>query len=361
EGSLVMGQVKRVERGNVYVDLGDNAEGFIPREEMIPRESVRPGDRVRGYLYKIASEVRGPQLFISRTAPEFLIELFKLEVPEVGQDLIEIISAARDPGMRAKIAVKSNDARMDPVGACVGMRGSRVQSVSNELAGERVDIILWDENAAQFAVNAMSPAEVTSIVIDEESGSMDIAVPAEKLSQAIGRGGQNIKLASQLTGWTLNVMDEAAAEEKSEGESRGLVENFMAQLDVDEEVAIILVQEGLTTIDEVAYIPEAELLEIEEFDEEIVQELRGRARDALLTMAIASEETAEAGEPQEDLLNMEFMTIELAHQLAKRGICTMEDLAEQSTDELEESEGLDNEFAGKLIMKAREPWFAEAE
>jgi N utilization substance protein A len=361
EGSLVMGQVKRVERGNVYVDLGDNAEGFIPREEMIPRESVRPGDRVRGYLYKIASEIRGPQLFISRTAPEFLVELFKLEVPEVGQDLIEIIAAARDPGMRAKIAVKSNDPRMDPVGACVGMRGSRVQSVSNELAGERVDIILWDENPAQFAVNAMSPAEVTSIVIDEDSGSMDIAVPEDKLSQAIGRGGQNIKLASQLTGWNLNVMDEATAEEKSEGESRQLVENFMSQLDVDEEVAIILVQEGLTTIDEVAYIPESELVEIAEFDEEIVKELRGRARDALLTMAIATEETAESGEPQDDLLTMEYMTLELAHTLSRQGICTMEDLADQSTDELVELDGINEELAAKLIMKAREPWFAEAE
>lgn len=226
EGSLVMGQVKRVERGNVYVDLGENAEGFIPREEMIPREAVRPGDRIRGYLYKIASEPRGPQLFISRTSPEFLIELFKLEVPEVGQDLIEILGAARDPGMRAKIAVKSNDPRMDPVGACVGMRGSRVQSVSNELAGERVDIILWDENLAQFVVNAMSPAEVSSIVIDEESGVMDIAVPSDKLSQAIGRGGQNIKLASQLTGWTLNVMDEAEAEDKSEAETKKISQSI---------------------------------------------------------------------------------------------------------------------------------------
>ncbi len=361
EGTLVMGQVKRVERGNVYVDLGDNAEGYIPREDMIPRESVRPGDRIRGYLHSITSEPRGPQLFISRTSPEFLIELFKLEVPEVGQDLIEILSAARDPGMRAKIAVKSNDPRLDPVGACVGMRGSRVQSVSNELAGERVDIILWDENPAQFAVNAMSPAEVTSIVVDEESGSMDIAVPEEKLSQAIGRGGQNIKLASQLTGWTLNVMDEAAAEEKSEGESRQLVENFMTQLDVDEEVAIILVQENLTTIDEIAYIPESELSEIEEFDEEMVKELRGRARDALLTMAIANEETAAAGEPQEDLLSMEYMDDELANRLSRSGICTMEDLAEQSTDELEEAVGIDADLAAKLIMKAREPWFAEAE
>ncbi len=361
EGTLVMGQVKRVERGNVYVDLGDNAEGYIPREDMIPRESVRPGDRIRGYLHSITSEPRGPQLFISRTSPEFLIELFKLEVPEVGQDLIEILSAARDPGMRAKIAVKSNDPRLDPVGACVGMRGSRVQSVSNELAGERVDIILWDENPAQFAVNAMSPAEVTSIVVDEESGSMDIAVPEEKLSQAIGRGGQNIKLASQLTGWTLNVMDEAAAEEKSEGESRQLVENFMTQLDVDEEVAIILVQENLTTIDEIAYIPESELSEIEEFDEEMIKELRGRARDALLTMAIANEETAAAGEPQEDLLSMEYMDDELAHRLSRSGICTMEDLAEQSTDELEDAVGIAADLAAKLIMKAREPWFAEAE
>jgi len=358
EGTLVMGQVKRVERGNVYIDLGENAEGLIPREEMIPRESVRPGDRIRGYLYKITSETRGPQLFISRTAPEFLTELFRLEVPEVGQDLIEIIAAARDPGMRAKIAVKSNDSRMDPVGACVGMRGSRVQSVSNELSGERVDIILWDENLAQFAVNAMSPAEVTSIVIDEDAKSMDIAVPEDKLSQAIGRGGQNIKLASQLIGWKLNVMDEAEAEEKSDGESRVLVESFMEQLDVDEEIAQILVQEGLTSVDEVAYIPVDELVEINEFDEEIVEELRGRARDYLLTKAIASEED---NEPKADLLKMEFMTDELAHKLANEGICSMEDLAEKATDELIEIDGIDEEFAAKLIMKAREPWFAEAE
>lgn len=361
EGTLVMGQVKRVERGNVYIDLGENAEGFIPREEMIPREAVRPGDRIRGFLYKIATELRGPQLFVSRTAPEFLIELFKLEVPEVGQDLIEILSAARDPGLRAKIAVKSNDSRMDPVGACVGMRGSRVQSVSNELAGERVDIILWDENPAQFVVNAMSPAEVTSIVIDEESGSMDIAVPTDKLSQAIGRGGQNIKLASQLSGWTLNVMDETEAEEKSESETRKLAQVFMDQLDVDEEVAVILVQEGLSSVDEVAYVPVSELLEIEEFDEEIVEELRGRARDALLTMAIASEEHDEAGEPQEDLLAMELVTDELAQALAAKGIVSMEDLAEQAVDDLEDIEGIDADLAAKLIMKAREPWFAEAE
>lgn len=356
EGTLVMGQVKRVERGNVYVDLGENAEGFIPREEMIPREAVRPGDRIRGYLYKIASELRGPQLFISRTAPEFLVELFKLEVPEVGQDLIEILGAARDPGMRAKIAVKSNDPRMDPVGACVGMRGSRVQSVSNELAGERVDIILWDENLAQFVVNAMSPAEVASIVIDEEKGTMDIAVPTDKLSQAIGRGGQNIKLASQLTGWTLNVMDETEADEKSESETKKLAKVFMDQLDVDEEVAVILVQEGLSSVDEVAYVPTEELLKIEEFDEDIVEELRGRARDALLTMAIATEESKE---PQDDLLNMDLMTAEIAATLAANKIYSMEDLAEQAVDDIEEFEGFDRDMAGKLIMKAREPWFAE--
>jgi len=258
--------------------------------------------------------------------------------------------------MRAKIAVKSNDPRMDPVGACVGMRGSRVQSVSNELAGERVDIILWDENLAQFVVNAMSPAEVASIVIDEEAGQMDIAVPTDKLSQAIGRGGQNIKLASQLTGWTLNVMDESEAEEKSDAETKKLAKVFMDQLDVDEEVAVILVQEGLSSIDEVAYVPVAELLEIEEFDEDIVEELRGRARDALLTMAIATEETKE---PHEDLLNMELMTDEIAVTLAANKIYSMEDLAEQAVDDIEEFEGIDRDLAGKLIMQAREPWFAE--
>ncbi len=360
EGSLVMGQVKRVERGNVYVDLGENAEGFIPRENMIPRESVRPGDRIRGYLYKVATEPRGPQLFISRTAPEFLIELFKLEVPEVGQGLIEILAAARDPGLRAKIAVKSNDPRLDPVGACVGMRGSRVQSVSNELAGERVDIILWDENPAQFVVNAMQPAEVTSIVIDEEAGSMDIAVPEEKLSQAIGRGGQNIKLASQLTGWRLNIMSEEEAEEKSEAETRKLLDLFMEQLDVDEEIALILVQEGLTTIDEVAYVPKSELLEIEEFDEEIVDELRGRARDALLTMAIVSEEQSKL-DGDSSIRELEGVDDALAEKLEAQEIATLDDLAELATDELEEMAGLDEEAASALIMKAREHWFAEAE
>ncbi|VAW60602.1 Transcription termination protein NusA [hydrothermal vent metagenome] len=355
EGELVMGTVKRVERGNIYIDLGDNVEAFIPREDVIPREAVRPGDRLRGYLKEVRSEARGPQLFISRTAPEFLVELFKLEVPEVGQDLIEIISGARDPGSRAKIAVKSNDSRMDPVGACVGMRGSRVQSVSNELAGERVDIILWDDNPAQFVINAMSPAEVVSIVVDEDAHSMDIAVEDEKLSQAIGKGGQNIRMASQLTGWDLNIMSTNDMEEKSETESRVLVELFMAQLDVDEEVAVILAAEGFSSIEEVAYVPESEFLSIEEFDKDIVAELRGRARDALLMKAISQEESED--EPQQDLLEMEGMDSELARKLASKGVCSMEDLAEQAVDELIEIEEMTEERASALIMTARAPWF----
>ncbi|HET6726047.1 MAG TPA: transcription termination factor NusA, partial [Gammaproteobacteria bacterium] len=349
-GELVMGIVKRLERGNVYIDLGNNAEGYIAREEMIPREAVRPGDRIRGFLREVRPEPRGPQLFVTRTAPEFLIELFKLEVPEVGQGLIEIKGAARDPGLRAKIAVQSHDQRIDPVGACVGMRGSRVQAVSNELSGERIDIILWDENVAQFVINAMSPAEVLSIVVDEEAHSMDIAVDEEKLSQAIGRGGQNVRLASELSGWELNVMSEGQAEEKSESETRTLTEMFMKQLDVDEEVAVILVQEGFSSIEEVAYVPNSELLQIEEFDEGIVEELRGRARDVLLTQAIASEEKLGDAEPADDLLNMEGMDRDLAYALANHGVVTMEDLAEQSVDDLEEIDNLDAERAAALIM-----------
>ena len=356
-GELVMGVVKRSDHQGTYIDLGSNAEGFIPRDQMIAREAMRPGDRVRAFLQEVREELRGPQLFLTRTAPEFLIELFKLEVPEVGQGLIEVLSAARDPGLRAKIAVKSNDPRLDPVGACVGMRGSRVQSVSNELAGERIDIILWDENPAQYVINAMSPAAVTSIVVDEDKNSMDIAVEDEKLSQAIGRGGQNVKLASQLTGWELNVMTEGQAEEKSETETRQIVEMFMSQLDVDEEVAVILAQEGFSSVEEVAYVPPKELVEVEEFDEEIVEELRARARDVLLTTALVTEEKYADAEPSADLLNMEGMDKDLAFELACRGISTMEDLAEQSIDELLEIEGLDSDRAGALIMAARAPWF----
>ncbi len=361
KGELVTGVVKRVERGNVTLDLGANAEAIIPREEMIPRESVRSGDRIRGYLYDIRPEARGPTLFVSRTCPELLIELFKLEVPEVSDGLIDIIGAARDPGLRAKIAVKANDQRIDPVGACVGMRGSRVQAVSNELNGERVDIILWNETPAQFVINAMSPADVFSIIVDEEKGSMTVAVEEENLSQAIGRGGQNVRLASELTGWELNVMNEAEAAEKSEAEARELVDKFMDRLDVDEEVAIILVQEGFSTLEEVAYIDIEEMLAIEEFDQEIVDELRERAKDVLLTRAIAKEEQLSDVEPAEDLLNMDGMDRKLAYELASIGITSMEDLAEQSVDELMVVEEMDEERAAQLIMTARAPWFADEE
>ena len=356
-GQLVSGVVKRVDRNGIYVDLGSNAEGFVPRTDMIPREQAKPQDRVKAYLKDVRSEPRGPQLFLTRTAPEFLVELFKLEVPEVGQGLIQILGAARDPGVRAKIAVRSNDPRIDPVGACVGMRGSRVQAVSNEIAGERVDIIPHDANAAQFVINAMSPAEVLSIVVDEESHSMDIAVAEEKLSQAIGRGGQNIRLASQLSGWDLNIMTESDAEAKSESEARGLVELFMKQLDVDEDVATILSQEGFSTIEEVAYVPQAELIAIQEFDANIVKELRNRARDVLLTQAIASEESLDQSMPADDLLLLEGMSPDLALALARRGVRTREDLADQSVDDLADIDGLAAEEAGKLIMTARAPWF----
>jgi len=356
KGTLIMGMVKRIDRGNVILDLGGNAEAFIPRDDMIGREAVRTGDRLRGYLYDVRHEPRGPQLFVSRTCPEFLIELFKLEVPEIAQGLIEIEGAARDPGLRAKIAVHSLDARVDPVGTCVGMRGSRVQSVTNELNGERIDIIVWDENPAQFVINAMSPAEVVSIVVDEDTRSMDVAVTEEKLSQAIGRGGQNVRLASQLTGWHLNVMSEGQAVEKGEEEMRRGVERFMNALDVDEDVASVLVEAGFTSIEEVAYVPPAELMEVEGFDEEIVEELRNRARDALLTMAISGEE--EEPEAETDLMSLEGMTEELAAALREAGVASSEDLAELSIDELTAYEGVDEELAGKLIMAARAPWFS---
>jgi N utilization substance protein A len=320
---------------------------------------VRPGDRLRGYLFDVRAEAKGPQLFVSRTAPELLIALFKLEVPEVGEGMIEILGAARDPGVRAKIAVRTQDPRIDPVGACVGMRGSRVQAVSNELNGERVDIILYDDNPAQFVINAMSPADVVSIVIDEEARSMDVAVKDENLSQAIGRYGQNVRLASQLTGWELNVMNEEDAAAKSEQEANKAVQSFMEQLGVDENLATVLVDEGFTSVDEVAYVPLAEMQAIAEFDDETIQELRERAKDVLLTRAIASEEGV-GGEPGEDLLAMEGMDEALALALAARGVATVDELAEQSVDELMEIEGMDAERAARLIMKAREPWFAEA-
>ncbi len=358
-GELITGVVKRVEKGNVYLDLGGNIEALITKEEMIPRESVRIGDKLRGYLTSVRSEPRGPQLFVSRTSPELLTALFRLEVPEVGEGMIEIQGAARDPGSRAKIAVKSNDPRLDPVGACVGMRGSRVQAVSNELAGERVDIILWNENIAQYVINSMSPAEIVSIVIDEDRHSMDLAVASDNLSQAIGRGGQNVRLATELTGWELNVLDATKAEEDSEAEADKIKNNFIEQLDIDEDIAGILVEVGFNTVEELAYVPVNEMLEIEEFDEELVEELRDRAKDALLINAIASEEKIETAKPGKDLLEMEGMNEDLAYELASQGIVTMEDLADQAVDDLLGFEGMDEKRAAQLIMVAREPWFAE--
>ncbi|KXX64064.1 transcription termination factor NusA [Marichromatium gracile] len=357
KGQLVTGIVKKADRGTILLDLGNNAEALVPRDQVIPRESVRPGDRLRGYLYDVRSEPKGPQLFVSRTAPELLIELFKLEVPEVGEGLIQIMGAARDPGSRAKIAVRTADPRIDPVGACVGMRGSRVQAVSDELNGERVDIILWDENPAQFVINAMSPADVVSIVIDEDARSMDVAVKEENLAQAIGRFGQNVRLATHLSGWELNVMNEADAAAKSEQEANRSVQSFMDQLGIDEQLAAVLVEEGFTSVEEVAYVPLAEMQAIEEFDDETVELLRERANDLLLTRAIASEEE-EA--PADDLLEMEGVDEALADALAARGVSSREDLAEQSIDELMEIEGMDEERAARLIMKAREPWFVQA-
>ena len=360
-GELVNGIVKRIERGNVYLDLGGNAEAFISQRNMIQGETVRPGDRLRAFLFEVRAEPRGPQLFASRTIVEFLVALFELEVPEIGQDLLSIMGGARDAGRRAKIAVRSNDKRTDPIGACVGMRGSRVQAVSNELAGERIDIILWDDNPAQFVINAMAPAEVAAIVVDEENQAMDIAVDETNLSQAIGRGGQNVRLASELTGWELNVLTVEQAEQKGEEESRKILERFMERLDVGEDVANILVQEGFSNIEEVAYVPESELLEVAEFDEEIVTEIRRRARDALLTQLIAKEEVLDENKPEDDLMQLEGMTERLAYRLAEMDVRTQEDLAELSVDELIEINEMEEELAAELIMAARAPWFAEEE
>lgn len=359
-GELITGTVKKATRDFVVLDLGNNAEAVMNREEMLPRENYRMGDRVRGVLYGVNMEGRGPQLQVSRNRPEMLIELFKIEVPEIGEELINIKGAARDPGLRAKIAVKTNDQRIDPVGACVGMRGSRVQAVTNELGGERIDIVLWDDNPAQFVINCMSPAEVVSIVVDEESHSMDIAVEDDQLAQAIGRNGQNVRLASQLSGWNLNVMTVSDANAKQKAETGTYVQALMKDLDIDEDVAEILVNEGFTSTEEVAYVPLEELLGIEDFDEETVEELRRRAKDVLLTKALVSEEKLDKNEPSQELLDMEGMDKHLAFILASRGIVTMDDLAEQAVDDLLDVEGMTEERAAQLIMKAREPWFAES-
>ncbi|MCK7593288.1 transcription termination factor NusA [Pseudomarimonas salicorniae] len=360
-GELITGIVKRVERGNVYVDLGGNAEAFIPKDKAIPRDVMRAGDRVRGYLYDVRAEVRGPQLFMSRTAPEFMIELFKLEVPEVGQGLVEIKAAARDPGDRAKIAVLAHDHRTDPIGACIGMRGSRVQAVSNELNGERIDIVLWSDNPAQFVINGMAPAEVQSIIVDEERHSMDIAVAEDRLAQAIGKGGQNVRLASKMTGWQLNVMTQDQITQKSESEQAAARQLFQDKLEVDEEIAGILVAEGFSTVEEIAYVPAGELLAVEGFDEDIVEELRARARDALLNEALAVEEELEEHKPTEDLLGLPGMTDGIAYALAARGVQSREDLAELAADEISDIDGMDEELAAALILAARADEIARLE
>lgn len=351
---LVTGVIKRMEKGNAIIEVG-RIESLLPREQMIPKENLRVGDRVRAYLLRIERGGRGPQLILSRITPAFLIRLFELEVPEIEEGLLEIRSAARDPGLRSKIAVKSNDQRLDPVGTCVGMRGSRVQAVTAELAGERVDIVLWSMEPAQFVINAMSPAEVSSIVVDEDAHSMDVVVEEEQLALAIGRNGQNVRLASELTGWTINILTVDQAAQKNQEEYASVSHLFMEKLDVDEEVAEILVQEGFSTLEEIAYVPLAEMLEIDAFDEDTVEELRKRARAALLTEAIAKEEKVE--EAAEDLLTLEGMDDATAHLLASKGIATMDDLAELAIDELVELTAMDEERAKALIMKAREPWF----
>ena len=355
-GQLIFGIVKRVEKGNVFIDLGipdkENSveEAMIMKDALIPREAIRPGDRIRGYLRDVQSELRGPQLYITRKAPEFLIELFKLEVPEVGQGLIEILGAARDPGLRAKISVKSNDPKLDAIGACVGMRGSRVQSVSNELSGERIDIIMWDEDPAKFVINAMSPAEVVSIVVDEEKKSMDIAVSEEQLSQAIGRGGQNVRLASELTGWDLNVMSKDDADNKTMEENQTVSALFMSELNVDQDVADVLAKEGFSSIDEIAFCSMDEFNSIEDFDIELINELRKRALEIIETKKNKIEE-------ENSLSNISGLNDEKIEILKNNEISNREDLADLSVDELLEMVELSKEEAGKMIMEAREPWF----
>lgn len=356
-GQIISGSVKKVTRDNVIVDLGNNAEALMARDQLIGRETFRMGDRVRALLSEVRTESRGPQLFLSRTDPQMLIELFKIEVPEISEEVIEVRAAARDPGSRAKIAVKTNDGRIDPIGACVGMRGSRVQAVTGELNNERVDIVLWDDNPAQLVINAMAPAEVSSIVVDEDRHAMDVAVSDENLAMAIGRNGQNVRLASELTGWTINVMSEEDAAAKQQDEVGGVVQTFVDALDIDEDFAEMLVEEGFASLEEIAYVPLDEMLAIDGLDEDIVEELRTRAKDKLLNQALAAEEQLDNSEPAQDLLDMEGMDTHLAFVLASRGIITMEDLAEQAVDEISDIEGLSDEKAAELIMTARAPWF----
>jgi N utilization substance protein A len=358
-GELVNGVVKKLTRDNIIIDLGNNAEAILPKDQLIGRETLKMGDRARSLLLEIRDDNRGQQLVLSRSAPGMLVELFRIEVPEIAEEVIEIKAAARDPGSRAKIAVKTNDGRIDPVGACVGMRGARVQAVSGELGNERIDIVLWDDNPAQLVINAMAPVQVASIIVDEDTHTMQVAVAAENLAMAIGRSGQNVRLASQLTGWDINVLTEEEAGKQQEAELGQYVDVFVNQLGVDEELAQILAEEGFTTLEEVAYVPMEEMVAIEGFDEDLVTELRNRAKDVLVNQALAKEEKLETAEPADDLLNMEGMDKHLAFVLASKGIITMEDLAEQAVDDLIEIEGLSQDAAARLIMTARKPWFEE--
>lgn len=356
-GQLVYGTVKKVTRDHAIIDLGGKAEALLSRNDMLPQEMFRTNDRVRAYLYAISDQTRGPQLLVSRTHNQMLTELFRIEVPEIGENIIEIKGAAREPGSRAKIAVKTNDGRIDPVGACVGMRGARVQAVSSELGGERVDIVLWDDNPAQLVINAMAPAEIVSIVVDEDTHTMDLAVHAAQLSQAIGRNGQNIRLASQLTGWTLNVMTSEAFEEKNQEEANKIMKLFTGALAVDEEIAQLLINHGFSSLEEIAYVPKEELLQVEAFDEEIIDELRNRANDYLLTQALIGESESEQHTNNEELATMDGITPELLSELMAQGITTRQALAEHAVDELLHIPGMTREIAGSLIMKARESWF----
>ncbi len=360
EGTIISGVVKKSNRDNVILDLGSNAEAVIFRDDMLPRETFRPGDRIRGLLYAVRPEARGSQLFVSRSSPDFLKELFRIEVPEIGEEMIEIMGAARDPGSRAKIAVKTNDRRIDPIGACIGMRGARVQAVSAELSGERADIVLYDDNPAQYVINAMAPADVASIIVDEDNHTMDIAVEAANLAQAIGRNGQNVRLASQLTGWELNVMTVEDMRVKHQAENDRIMNLFTSTLDIDDDFAGLLMEEGFSTLEEIAFVPVNELLAIDGLDEDMVEELRKRAKDALTTKALAKEESFEGVEPSEELLNLSGLGREMAYALAARGVGTLEDLAEQGIDDLADIEELTAEKAGELIMAARNIcWFGE--
>ncbi|PLK58398.1 transcription termination/antitermination protein NusA [Candidatus Palibaumannia cicadellinicola] len=361
-GEILTGMVKKVNRENIILDLGNNIEAIISREEMLPRENFRLGDRIRGVLYSIRPEVRGAQLFVSRTSPEMLIELFRIEVPEIGEEVINIKAVARDPGSRAKIAVKTNDKRIDPVGACVGMRGARVQAVSSELSGERIDIVLWDDNSVQFVINAMAPADVTSIVVDEDKHTMDIAVEASNLAQAIGRNGQNVRLASQLSGWELNVMTVSDLQDKHRAEAYAAINIFTNHLNIDENLATVLVEGGLSSLEELAYLPIKELIAIDKLDEKTVKKLRIKAKNALaqLALAIAMEENNKVGKPAEDLLRLSKLKRDIAFKLAAHGVCTLENLAEQGVEDLSNIEGLSSEEAGELIMAARNIcWFGD--